>query len=157
MAVRTVRLFVYGTLQPHAGTRMAEWIAARLVHGVPAVAPGVLHAIDSADGWYPALLPAKGSARVQGTFCEVRMAVGDLALLDRYEGAEYRRIAVPVRTASGRVLAQAYRWRVGMPDKAVRIAGGDFLDWLGANGGKAFSLPRNSCAWGGLSLWAPPS
>ena len=36
MTVRVRRLFVYGTLDPAAGTRMGDWIAARLMGAEPA-------------------------------------------------------------------------------------------------------------------------
>ncbi|KHK92352.1 gamma-glutamylcyclotransferase family protein [Novosphingobium malaysiense] len=138
------RLFVYGTLQPQAATRMGDWIAQRLVRCEPASAPGRLFAVRGGNGWFPALIPPSGQARVSGTLCWLDLEPGDLALLDRYEGREYRRVASPVRTASGLSEAgQLYLWRIALPDEAEAIAGGDFLAWLRRTGRRAFSTPRN--------------
>ncbi len=117
---------------------MGDWLAARLLHAEPATMPGRLYAIGDPGGWFPALVP--GRQVVHGTVCTLRLGRGDLALLDRYEGAEYRRRALPVRTASGRcVKAQAYLWRAPLPPVAPAIAGGDFLAWLRAGRRRAFS------------------
>ncbi|EIZ79700.1 hypothetical protein WSK_1677 [Novosphingobium sp. Rr 2-17] len=137
---RTLKLFVYGTLQPHAGTRMAGWVASRQVWAEPASAPGRLQGVRGATGWFPALVPGKGAARVQGTLCVLRLTAGELALLDRYEGREYRRFALSVRTATGRrAVAQTYRWRVPLSTKSPTIARGDFLGWLRASRRRVFS------------------
>lgn len=139
MKPRRLRLFLYGTLQPQVGTDMGAWIAARLVASGPASAPGRLYGIRSDKGWFPALVPARGAQNVRGTLCTLRLEAGDLALLDRYEGAEYRRRTVPVRTAAGRrILAQTYEWRVGLPADASPIVGGDFLGWLHTGRRRAF-------------------
>ncbi|WP_238532510.1 gamma-glutamylcyclotransferase family protein [Novosphingobium pentaromativorans] len=104
-----LRLFVYGTLQPRAGTRMGAWIAARCQTSADASLPGQIHAIRSGNGWFPALVPAASAHRVRGTLCELELAPGELSLLDRYEGAEYRRAAMPVLIGKGgRVAAQVY-------------------------------------------------
>ncbi|SFF74227.1 Uncharacterized conserved protein YtfP, gamma-glutamylcyclotransferase (GGCT)/AIG2-like family [Novosphingobium sp. CF614] len=134
-----VRLFVYGTLQPLAGTRMARWIAARLTRAEPACVPGRLFAVRDGRGWFPALVPARSAARVRGTLCELMLTSGELVLLDRYEGIEYRRVWLPVRMDGGsRMRAQAYRWRLALPPKSPMIAGGDFLDWLRRTGRQPF-------------------
>lgn len=141
---RTLRLFVYGTLQPQAGTRMARWIEARMVAAEAASVAGRLHAIRGGNGWFPALVPAKSGARVCGTLCELRLAPGDLARLDRYEGLEYRRACLPVRTAGGGLTAaQTYLWRIALPPVAPAIAGGDFPRWLRRTRRRPFSTLRN--------------
>ncbi|KMS55389.1 hypothetical protein V474_20350 [Novosphingobium barchaimii LL02] len=135
-----LRLFVYGTLQPRAGTQMGDWLAARLVRSDQATIPGRLYGIHGGSGWFPALLPASGDEIVHGTLCTVRLEAGDLALLDRYEGAEYRREAATARIASGgEVSAQVYLWCAALPPGAPVIPGGDFLDWLRTGHRKAFS------------------
>lgn len=140
MAARPLRLFVYGTLQPQAGTAMGDWIAARLIGNEPASVPGRLFAMDSNGRWFPALIPARGAGRVRGTLCELRLSPGELARLGRYEGREYRRVAGAVRTESGRrVTAQFYVWRIPLPSGAPLIGGGDFLDWLRSGRRKSFS------------------
>ncbi|AXB77852.1 gamma-glutamylcyclotransferase [Novosphingobium sp. P6W] len=137
---RALPLFVYGTLHPRAGTQMGDWLAARLVRSEQATIPGRLYGIDGGSGWFPALLPASGDEIVRGTSCTLRLEAGDLALLDRYEGAEYRREAAAVQIASrGEVCAQVYLWRAPLPPGAPLIPGGDFLDWLRTGRRKAFS------------------
>lgn len=123
-------LFLYGTLQPGAGTAMARWVGERLVRAEPASVPGRLLAIRDGGRWYPALVP--GQARVRGTLCVLALKPGDLAVLDRYEGREYRRVAMPVRTGDHRrARAQIYFWRGRLPPGAREIVDGDFLGWLG--------------------------
>ena len=142
--MRKVRLFVYGTLQPHAGTRMGRWVAARMVSAEPASVPGRIRAIRGGDGWFPALVPAKSGARVQGTLCELALHPGDLAKLDRYEGREYRRRTMPVRGANGRRRqAEIYLWRIALPKGSPPILTGDYLSWLELTGRQAFTTPRN--------------
>lgn len=141
--MRRLRLFVYGTLQPGAGTDMARWLDARSVRTRPAVVPGRLFGLSSRDGWYPALVP--GQAAVRGTLCDLALAWGDLARLDGYEGREYSRVALPVRTDEGeRTRAQTYLWRIAMPAGAPLIMDGDFIAWLRRNRGRAFAPPRGT-------------
>ncbi|MCT2399173.1 gamma-glutamylcyclotransferase family protein [Novosphingobium mangrovi (ex Huang et al. 2023)] len=138
------RLFVYGTLQPQASTRMGRWVGARLEHAQAATVPGRLFAIRGGNGWFPALVPAKSGARVRGTLCDLVLAPGDLARLDRYEGREYRRMGLPVRTDDGTVRqAQVYLWRIALPPASPVIGDGDFLDWLRRTRRASFTTPRN--------------
>lgn len=139
-----LRLFLYGTLQPQAGTRMAGWLLERLESAEAASVPGRLHAIRGTTGWFPALVPAKSTACVCGTLCELRLHPGERALLDRYEGREYRRVTVCARTASGRrAAAQVYLWRGGLPPATPAITGGDFLEWLREGRRNAYSTGRH--------------
>jgi gamma-glutamylcyclotransferase (GGCT)/AIG2-like uncharacterized protein YtfP len=143
-----VRLFVYGTLQPRVGTPMGAWIAERLVRAEPATVAGRLWAVPAGEGgpenepggWFPALLPAGPCRRVTGMVCTLRLTRAELGLLDRYEGHEYRRVALVARGLAGRgIAAQAYLWRVGLPPGSRPIADGDFLRWLRAGGRRAFA------------------
>lgn len=114
---------------------MGQWVAERVASEAPASVPGRLHAVN--DGrWYPALVP--GRDRVRGTVCRLRLRPGELALLDRYEGREYRRVALPARTDAGRTVAEAYLWQGPLPRGSVCIPG-DFLVWLKQSGGRIFS------------------
>ena len=141
---RVCRLFVYGTLQAQAGPRMGQWIAARLTRSEPASAPGRLFAVRGGNGWFPALLPPRGGKHVVGTLCWLSLGPGELALLDRYEGCEYRRVAAPVRTMEWqREVAQLYLWHTTLPHDVEAIADGDFLAWLRRTRRSAFSTPRN--------------
>ncbi|WP_313442257.1 gamma-glutamylcyclotransferase family protein [Novosphingobium sp.] len=142
--MRKLRLFVYGTLQPQAGTGMGRWVGARMTSAEAAEAAGRIHAVPGGNGWFPALVTAKSGVRVSGTLCELVLRPGDLALLDRYEGREYRRTSVTVRTRAGRrVQAQVYLWRIAMPQAALPIPSGDYLSWLERTGRQAFTTPRN--------------
>lgn len=141
---RRLRLFVYGTLQPQAGTAMAHWLAVRTLRAEPASAPGRLFGLKAGQGWYPALVPAKSGARVRGAMCELLLAPGDLTRLDRYEGREYRRICQRVQTGRRRsVPAQLYLWRATLPPKRAAIGDGDFIGWLRRTGRQAFATPRD--------------
>lgn len=142
MTQRRVRLFVYGTLQPQAGTRMGDWLTERLEWSTRGSVPGRLHAIRDAGGCYPALCPGKGHGRVQGMLCTLKLTSGDLARLDHYEGREYCRIALPVLTRAGHLAAQTYLWRASLPANAAHIRTGDFLEWLAATGSKPFASSR---------------
>lgn len=142
--VRRLRLFVYGTLQPSGGTRMGRWIEQRLVSNEGASVPGRIFAVPGGNGWFPALVRAKSSERVRGTLCDLALEAGEQALLDRYEGAEYRRMALPVLSDSGaRFAAQLYLWRIPLPGNARPIPSGDFPRWLRDNRLGAFSTLRN--------------
>ncbi|MEO6092769.1 MAG: gamma-glutamylcyclotransferase family protein [Novosphingobium sp.] len=139
-----MRLFLYGTLIGASDTAMARWLAPRLREAVGGSVPGRLVAIPSPGGWFPALIRESGGERVWGMICRADFAPGELARLDRYEGAEYRRAAAIARTEDGLLLTvQLYRWRAPLPGGAEPIRGGDFLAWLAKTGRKPFSVPRN--------------
>jgi len=141
--MRTRTFFFYGTLQPGCGTGMAEWLESRLGPCTKASAPGALHAVSERNGWYPALIRGRAGQRVAGTLCEVRLGIGDLARLDRYEGHEYRRTVLPVITEQGgQMRALAYCWVGPLPKASVPIASGDFLGWLSATQRTAFTPRR---------------
>lgn len=132
--------FLYGTLQPQAGTAMGGWIAARLSSARPATIAGRLYGIKGEGGWFPALLPAKSAQWVRGTLCELWLKPGERAFLDRYEGLEYRRIGVSVLAGDKvRISAQAWGWRIALPRDALPIPEGHFLDWLASTRRRSFS------------------
>jgi gamma-glutamylcyclotransferase (GGCT)/AIG2-like uncharacterized protein YtfP len=83
------RLFVYGTLCPGD---VAWHLIAPFVVGEPVATwlPGTLY--DTGLG-YPALV-LDGTGRVPGWTLRLRSPVATLVELDRYEGAEYRRLRV---------------------------------------------------------------
>ncbi|MFD1958554.1 gamma-glutamylcyclotransferase family protein [Novosphingobium panipatense] len=89
------------------------------------VCGGRLHGIAHDGGWFPALV--RGQGRVSGRLCDLALSAGDQARLDRYEGREYRRETVRVRTAAGRlVAAQAYLWRGAPPREPCVSHAGTF-------------------------------
>jgi gamma-glutamylcyclotransferase (GGCT)/AIG2-like uncharacterized protein YtfP len=136
-------LFLYGTLQPAADTRMSRWLAQRSGAAMAASAPGRLVALRSGDGWYPALVPGRAGERCVGTLVRAVFGPGDLALLDRYEGREYRRGVLRVRTSAGSHAAGVYVWHGAPPVGAIAIPGGDFLAWLARTGRSSFTTRRN--------------
>jgi gamma-glutamylcyclotransferase (GGCT)/AIG2-like uncharacterized protein YtfP len=86
------RVFVYGTLQPHA----SDWwrLEAHATRTHEARMPGALY--DTGLG-YPALrldTAAKDGPGVSGWVVELAEPAAALAELDEYEGTEYRRIRV---------------------------------------------------------------
>jgi gamma-glutamylcyclotransferase (GGCT)/AIG2-like uncharacterized protein YtfP len=90
------------------------------------------------DASYPAIV-ADAGASVDGVlYFDVDAA--DLARLDAFEGVEYRRDAVPVSTASGPAMAQAYVWL-----DAARLA---HRPWLP----ERFSIPEFLGAYPPASL-----
>ncbi|PEQ12362.1 hypothetical protein B2G71_12775 [Novosphingobium sp. PC22D] len=141
--MRRIDLFLYGTLQPAAGTRMARWLETMARDLRPARVPGRIVALRGGNGWFPALQPGS-SGMVCGTLAELDLPPGALAKLDRYEGGEYRRRALRVRRGDGAACtAQVYVWTAPLPEGALPVAGGDFLRWLERSGRRAFTTPRN--------------
>ncbi|HUI47841.1 MAG TPA: gamma-glutamylcyclotransferase family protein [Acidimicrobiia bacterium] len=131
----TVRLFVYGTLAPgsEAWPVLEPWTV-----GVPRLDAVAGRLYDTGRG-YPAATfgdrppPADQTGVVEGQTGVVEgivvtidpaRAEEALAALDRYEGAEYRRVAVRTR---GGVEAAAYDW-IAPIDGLHPIPGGSWPD-----------------------------
>lgn len=97
------RVFAYGTLQP--GTAgwplMAPHVRGAAVEPAPAWLPGRVH--DTGRG-YPALTLARSEAgdAASGTVLTLPDVASAMAVLDEYEGPEYRRVrSVTYRTRDG--------------------------------------------------------
>lgn len=113
MTRRVTTLFVYGTLQDGARVRR---IVGRRLPWRPAELHGYARSVDSAIG-YP-VIRRRAGARVQGRLLsDVTATV--LAVLDAYEGAEYRRVRVWVRLSGGATTET----RVYVPVRSPRAAG----------------------------------
>ena len=116
-------LFAYGTLRDPdilfalLGRSLAE------ADCVAASAPG-FRAVHFPRRVYPALLTAPG-AEASGLLLH-GLAPAEWALLDAFEGDEYRRGDITVLTASGPVGAQAYFATATIPPDAVPWT---LLDW----------------------------
>ena len=123
-----MKLFLYGTLMGAADTAMARWLNERVTASREASVPGVIYAVPSRDGWYPALL--RGPGRVRGVIADCALERRELARLDQYEGREYRRKAMRARTGERTEVAQAWIWHGPLPGDAAAIPSGDFLGWL---------------------------
>jgi gamma-glutamylcyclotransferase (GGCT)/AIG2-like uncharacterized protein YtfP len=92
------RLFVYGTLKDDA---VVQQLLGGRLFARPGVLKGYRRTVDPAIG-YPVIHPHAGET-VPGKLLDgVDAAI--LAVLDAYEGAEYRRIIVPVQTVDGRTV-----------------------------------------------------
>ena len=103
-------VFVYGTLQP---TGTAWHIAAPWCVGEPAKAELTGTLYDTGLGW-PALR-LTGTDPVPGYLLRLRSPAGAFAVFDEYEGAEYRRVRVPLADGT---LCWTYEWIApaeGMP------------------------------------------
>ncbi|MEE4154430.1 MAG: gamma-glutamylcyclotransferase family protein, partial [Erythrobacter sp.] len=121
---------------------VGDWpFLAGLGLGAPATTTGALYAIPDPQGWYPALIltQARYAVSVVGTLHEAGAV--DLAAVDAFEGAEYRRQAVPVDgwDGFGETVAQAYVWTGDLPEGAEPIEHGDFVRWLAETGRSAFA------------------
>jgi len=62
----------------------------------------------------------------------------DLAALDAYEGADYRRQDVPVDDGGLVFMAHAWLWQGALPADAEALPHGDFFAWLGRHGLNAY-------------------
>lgn len=131
-------LFLYGTLQRETDTPMARWLTPKLRRARRASLAGRLIAVASRGGYYPALLTASEHRRVHGTLVQAKLSPRDWRMLDRYEGAEYRRERAWVRVSCGLVRADVYRWASARPPGAVPIWHGDFPRWLAERGASPY-------------------
>lgn len=129
-----MRLFFYGVLIEALASPIIRQLLAGLGPGQPATVQGDLYAVQAAGGWHPAMVA--GSGTVHGVLYEAGRV--DLAGLDRFEGADYRRAAVTVTSAQGEIEAQAYLWLRPVAG-LERIAHGDFARWLGETGNDPLS------------------
>lgn len=148
-----MRFFFYGTLLAGSANPVAAELHAKLTPLGMATARGALHAVPDPLGWFPALVP--GEAAVRGMVYQARGDFGaeDLARMDAYEDFDpaapesslYVRRTLAVTTGDGaRVEAEAYVWNRPLPDGARPIPGGDFREWLSAEGLAQFAGLREA-------------
>jgi gamma-glutamylcyclotransferase (GGCT)/AIG2-like uncharacterized protein YtfP len=132
-----MRFFFYGTLMGDSAHPLAGDVHERLVALGRAEVAGRLHAIPDPLGWYPAMVAGAGT--VHGALYTAGPGFGasDLARLDAYEGADYRREVLMV--AGGE--AQAYVWHADLPEGAIPLPHGDFARFLREGGHKAYDGP----------------
>lgn len=127
-------LFFYGVLIAELAPPPVRALLAGLGPGVSATARGLLYAIDEPAGVHPAMVAGEGTVR--GMLHEAGGV--DLAALDRFEGADYRREPVAVATEEGQEQsADAYVWLRSTAALEV-IPDGDFARWLRESGKPAF-------------------
>ena len=92
------RLFVYGTLQNDS---VVQELLGHRLFGRAAVLKDFYRTLDPTIGYY--VIRSLEGASVAGTVLD-GVDEKSLAILDEYEGAQYRRIEVQVHTIEGRVL-----------------------------------------------------
>jgi len=124
-------VFFYGTLIAGSANAVARQGHRALGPGVAAKARGRLYALPDAQGWYPAMIVGEGE--VLG-YAYRTLSGFDIAALDAYEGADYRREAIEVLAQGARLVAHAYIWAGGLPEGALPIPSGDFLAFAHAQG-----------------------
>jgi gamma-glutamylcyclotransferase (GGCT)/AIG2-like uncharacterized protein YtfP len=129
-----MHLFFYGILQGDIAEGPVRDLLAGIGPGKPATASGQLYAVRNEAGAYPAMID--GDGEVHGMMHEAGSV--DLDALDVFEGAEYRRVPVPVTTDEQTAIADAYVW-VGSVADLEPIAHGRFPRWLRENGLSAYS------------------
>ena len=135
-----MRFFFYGTLTHEHVNSAAAAVRETLIRPRRAHVRGALYAVESAQGWYPALDP-RGNGRVRGFAYAAGPRFGRrmLALLDRYENyfpksprrSDYLRRRVAVRLAGGgQMLAHAYLWNRRIDRRLRAVPHGDFTRFL---------------------------
>jgi gamma-glutamylcyclotransferase (GGCT)/AIG2-like uncharacterized protein YtfP len=92
-------LFVYGTLRRANDNPWAR----RLHRAADFAGVGSVKGKLGRVGRYFAVLP-KGSRRIKGELFRLKSPCHTLVLLDRYEGAAYERVQLPIRLHSGRTV-----------------------------------------------------
>ena len=117
----------YGTLIAGHANPAARLVARQMRCLGPTRLRGRLYVIPDMAGWYPALVPGEG---VVWGMRYVAPPGFDVAALDAYEGADYRRVRM-----GG---AWVYVWREALPRGARRISRGDFAAWLAQGRRRAF-------------------
>lgn len=111
-------VFVYGTLR-RGGSNHFRMDGAEFV--TEGTVRGRLYQID----WYPGLVSDGAGDEIIGEVYQVSSSV--LEKLDRFEGAEYRRLQTQVRLPDGEtVSAWIWEW-LGSVDEVRRITSGDWL------------------------------
>jgi len=135
-------LFLYGVLQEGLGPDDGDWPFLKgLGMGAPATTQGALYALPYEGEWFPALIltQARYSTIVHGAIHEASRV--DIAKIDAFEGDSYTRQAIPVDgwDGYGETTADAYVWTDDLPEGAQAILSGNFVEWLEANGCKAYS------------------
>ena len=87
------QLFVYGTLKDPA---VQQAVFGRVVEGTPDALEGYHRGeITLGSRVYPIIRPDEGS-QVEGRVLEVTLQ--ELALIDRYEGSDYQRVQVTLKS-----------------------------------------------------------
>jgi len=117
-------IFVYGTLRQNASN---TW----RMNGSRYLGDGQVAAKLYRISWYPALrLDPSNNHWVHGSLYEMDDAL--LAELDAFEGEEYQRVSVDIKTTAGLVTAMLWEFLI-TPDAQAQIPCGDWLHYLAEN------------------------
>lgn len=119
-------MFVYGTLRKDFGLTLLEPIADEMVVVGLGIVSGTLYDL----GPYPAAVKTAGTHRILGDVYEIKNPAAVFALLDQYEGEAYQREVTRVKWESGDDIDAFVYWYTGHTDKAKRIEGKDYLEYL---------------------------
>ncbi|GGY99815.1 gamma-glutamylcyclotransferase family protein [Novosphingobium colocasiae] len=148
------RFFFYGTLAGTADNPFAAIVKRHMRLVGPARITGRLHAVPTAQGWYPVLSRAPDGV-VTGRLYAARPSFTPrlLALIDGYEecrlgnrarSAYWRETVAVARPGKRSITAQVYRFDGPLPRSAQAIRGGSFEGWLAATGHRPYRVRRGS-------------
>lgn len=133
--------FFYGTLRPDLAQGLPARLIERLYPVGAATMKGRIYARRDPGGTYPVLLRS-GIGMVHGVVCRAKdgFSARELAALNRYEGREYIRRAIPARLGNGMAIAaDAYIYAGPMTADMIPILHGDFMRFLAETGDRPFA------------------
>ncbi|WP_374410721.1 gamma-glutamylcyclotransferase [Novosphingobium colocasiae] len=151
---RPRRFFFYGTLAGTADNPFAAIVNRHLRLIGPGRIVGRLHAVPTAQGWYP-VLSRDPDGVVTGRLYAARPSFTPrlLALIDGYEecrvgnrarSAYWRETVTVARPGKRPITAQVYRFNRPLPRSAQAIRGGSFEGWLAATGHRPYRVRPGS-------------
>lgn len=120
-------LFVYGTLRREYGLDLMREIADWLVY----IAEGRIKAALYDLGLYPAAVAeGEGSKEITGDVYQLTDSKTIFAVLDEYEGEDFRRGLTVVKMKTGEEKEAFVYWYTGQTEKALLIEEGDYLTYV---------------------------
>jgi pyruvate carboxylase len=119
-------LFVYGTLRKEYGLKVMNEIADDLIY----VGRGNIKAGLFDLGHYPAAVKGAWQTEIKGDVYEIGKADAVFAVLDDYEGEEYKRGTAAVTMANGQSTNAWIYWYTGTVSEEQRIREDDYLNYL---------------------------
>lgn len=117
-------LFVYGTLRKDFSLPLKEAVASELLY----IGTGRVKASLYDLGAYPGAVK-EGNSEIVGDVFELRNETV-LAVLDEYEGDEYRREIEAVKLSSGETVEAWMYWYKGTKTESMLIKNDDYLHYL---------------------------
>lgn len=117
-------LFVYGTLRRDFSLPLKEAVAGHLLY----IGTGRVKATLYDLGAYPGAVK-EGNSEIVGDVVELQSETV-LAVLDEYEGDEYRRDVEAVKLSSGETVQAWMYWYTGNTNESTLIKNDDYLHYL---------------------------